>query len=253
MNFWQKGKLALAQALNLDLTHSQRHYAAFLNSYVTDGVRWLDVGCGRQILPLWAVPEADQRRMISRCGSVTGIDVDDAIRDHPLLTARVKGLVSSLPFRGGTFDLVTANMVVEHVDDCPAFLADIFAVLKPGGKFVFHTPNYWHYLVLAASLIPDSIKGPIVWWLERRREEDRFRTYYRFNSVTRIRRLAERAGFQIEELRVVGSCGSFGRLGPLGLLECFVLKANSLLCHGKLKSNLVCALRKPPTTDSRAR
>lgn len=249
-NFWHNGKLALARALNLDLTHSQCHYAAFLSTYVTDGVRWLDVGCGRQIVPFWAVPEAEQRTMVSRCACVVGVDADEAIRDHHLLTAKVKGMAGKLPFRSGAFDLLTANMVVEHVDDCQAFLADAFRVLRPGGRFVFHTPNYLHYQVFIASLVPDSIKRSIVWWLERRREQDRFRTYYRMNSVARIRHLAESSGFELEKVKVVGSNGSLGRLGPLGLLECFVLKTCSMLGHGRFNSNLVCALRKLSAADS---
>jgi ubiquinone/menaquinone biosynthesis C-methylase UbiE len=75
------------------------------------------------------------------------VDVDDAIIEHPLLSAKVKGIGGKLPFRNGAFDLVTANMVVEHVDDCPAFLDDIFRVLAPGGRFIFHTPNYYYCVI----------------------------------------------------------------------------------------------------------
>jgi SAM-dependent methyltransferase len=241
----RKIKDILAQALNLDLTHAQNHYATFLRPYVTGGVNWLEVGCGRHIVPYWALSEAEQRKMVSLCAWLIGIDVDEAIREHRLLDARVIGLGGRLPFSDGVFDLVTANMVVEHVDDCPAFLADIFRILKPGGRFVFHTPNYWHYLVFLAGLVPDGIKGRIVWLLERRRETDLFRTYYRMNTVTQIQRLAAETGFAVEELRLVGSNGSFGRLGLLGALECFALKASTTLAGGRFQSNLLCALRKP--------
>lgn len=244
MDFWRRRKLALAQLLRLDLTHTQRHYAAFLSTFVTPGARWLEVGCGRCIVPYWAMPEAEQRTLVSRCASLTGIDVDEAIREHCLLTAKVIGLGGSLPFRDDSFELVTANWVVEHVTDCPAFLSDIFRVLKSGGRFVFHTPNYWYYMILIASWVPEALKGRLVWLLERRREEDRFVTYYRMNTLKDIRRLAKDAGFEVEELRVVGTTGFFERLGPLGVLECFVLKAYSSFLGGRFNSNLLCALRK---------
>jgi hypothetical protein len=64
------------------------------------------------------------------------------------------------------------------------------------------------------------------------------------NTEKRIRDLAVEAGFQVEELRVVGSYGSFERLGPVGLIECVALKLNSLLGGGRLDSNIICALRK---------
>jgi len=244
MDYWRRGKLALARFLRLDLTHSQLHYAAFLQTFVGVKARWLEVGCGRHIIPYWAMPEAEQQTLVARAGSLTGIDIDEAIREHPLLTARVYSLAGSLPFRDESFDLVSANMVVEHVSDCPLFLSDIFRVLKPGGRFVFHTPNYWYYLVFIAKWVPDSIKGRIVWFLERRSDNDRFVTYYRMNTVTNIRRLAEGVGFKVEELRAVGSSGSFARLGPLGVLECFILKATQVSCGGRFRPNLICALRK---------
>lgn len=234
----------MARFLRLDLTPPQQHYAAFLGPFVPEGATWLEVGCGRNIIPDWAMPETEQRAMVSRCAALIGLDVDEAMREHPLLTAKVYGLGGWLPFRDECFDLVTANMVVEHVSDCALFLADIFRVLKPGGRFVFHTPNYWYYLIFIASLVPESIKERIIWVLERRRENDCFVTYYRMNTLKDIRRLAQGAGFQVEELRSLGSSGSFARLGPVGLLECFVLKACASLYGGRFRSNLMCALRK---------
>ncbi len=41
----------------------------------------------------------------------------------------------------GTFDLVTAMEVVEHVADPKSFLADLAARLSPGGLLILSTPN----------------------------------------------------------------------------------------------------------------
>lgn len=244
MNFWRRQRSALARVLRLDLTHSQRHYADFLKQSVPEGARWLDVGCGRCVVPYWAMPEAEQRALVSRGVSLIGIDVDAAIRDHALLNAKVIGLAGSLPYRDQSFDLVTANMVVEHVDDCAAFLADIFRVLKPGGRFIFHTPHYLYYLVFISSWMPEWLKGRVVWTLEHRLEADRFVTHYRLNTLPEIRKRAAAAGFEVEQQKVVGSVGSFVYLGPLGVLECLVLKAHASFRGGRFNSNLICSLRK---------
>ena len=244
MQFWYRRKLALARALNLDITHSQNHYAAFLAPRVQEGNRWLEIGCGRWIFPDWAMP-LDQQREVARGSYLVGLDVDAAMLEHRLLDARVMGLGGQSPFREATFDLATANMVVEHVDDCAGFLADISRILKPGGRFVFHTPNLSNYLVYIASKTPEFLKDSIVWVLEQRKEEDRFLTHYRMNRVQDIRRHAAAAGLEVEELRVVGSVGSFGRLGPLGLIECFFLKAAQSFAGGRYRSNIICSLRKP--------
>src|SRR5262245_32232391 len=130
MGFWSRGRAAIARGLNLDLTHSQKHYAKILEQYVKPGAEWLEVGCGRHVVPDWAMPVENQKRMVGRCVRLVGVDVDGAIHDHPLLTARVIALGGSLPFRNESFDLVTSNMVVEHVPDAVGFLTDIFRVLR---------------------------------------------------------------------------------------------------------------------------
>lgn len=48
--------------------------------------------------------------------------------------------VLDMPFEGGTFDLVIANHVLEHVDDDVKALAEICRVLKPGGYAILQTP-----------------------------------------------------------------------------------------------------------------
>ncbi len=136
-------------------------------------------------------------------------------------------------------------MVVEHVGECPQFLADMLRILKPGGRFLFHTPNLSNYLVLMASKTPEGLKDRIVWTLEQRKEADRFLTHYKMNTESDIRRVARDAGFEVEDLRVVGSVGSFGEMGPLGLIECFFLKAVDSGWGGRYRSNILCSLRKP--------
>src|SRR3974390_2237977 len=151
---WHKGRERIAHAIHLDLTHNQVGYAAALMQFVQPGVRWLDVGCGHSIVPEWALPLPEQARLVRRAEFLIGVDVDDGISRHPLLTHRVKALGGYLPFRDETFHLVTANMVVEHLADPEEFLRDIFRVLRPGGHFVFVTPNVLSPLVFVSHLIP---------------------------------------------------------------------------------------------------
>jgi len=48
--------------------------------------------------------------------------------------------MQEMQFESGTFDLVMANHVLEHVDDVSAALCEIFRVLKPGGFAILQTP-----------------------------------------------------------------------------------------------------------------
>ncbi len=241
---WPKGKAAIARALHLDLTHPQVLYGRTLQRYVYPGVRWLDVGCGYQVLPFWALSEEAQRELVSSVGLLAGVDVDKRIKDHPLLTYRIAGLGGALPFREQAFDLVTANMVIEHIEEPQKFLADVGRVLRPGGRFLLHTPNILFWLTFIAYLTPDAIKKPIIWRLEQRRAEDVFPTRYTMNTPWRIERLAQQAGFEVEEMNMAGSNCIFDRLGPIGWMECFVQKGMSIFLGGRLNSNIIAVLRR---------
>jgi len=241
---WVKGKAAIARAIHLDLTHPQVLYGRTLQRYVYRGARWLDVGCGYQILPFWAMSEDAQRELVGPVAMLIGADVDERIKDHPLLTHRVEALGGALPFREQTFDLVTANMVMEHIDRPQNFLADIRRVLRPNGRFLFHTPNILFWLTFIAYLTPDAIKKPIIWRLEQRPAEDVFPTRYTINTPWRIERLAAEAGFDVEELNMAGSSHIFDRLGPIGWAECFLQKGMSTVLRGRLNSNIIAVLRR---------
>jgi ubiquinone/menaquinone biosynthesis C-methylase UbiE len=70
-----------------------------------------------------------------------------------------------LPFRSGTFDLVTANSVLHHLPNVRSFLSESHRVLKRGGHLVIaHEPNRLHYrnpLLSVASKI--VVRARRVW------------------------------------------------------------------------------------------
>jgi SAM-dependent methyltransferase len=160
------------------------------------------------------------------------------------LRLRVKALGGTLPFRGGSFDVVTANMVAEHLPDPRAVLLDVRRVLRPGGRFVFHTPNYFYYLIWIASWTPERLKKWLILRLERRPAEDVFPAFYRINTERRIRELARETGFRVEKLDVVGAGGSFLFLGPIGLAELFVLRALQSPPLRRFQSNFIVTLER---------
>ena len=102
------------------------------------GRRALDVGCGAGLL---AEP-------LARLGAeVTGVDAAEetiaAARGHAagagLAIDYRQGELAALGL--GTFDLVTAMEVIEHVADKPAFVRQLSGHLAPDGLLVISTPN----------------------------------------------------------------------------------------------------------------
>jgi len=240
--FWYRHRGAFARWLGLDLTHSQRRYAALLEELVPSGAAWLDLGCGRQLLPEWACDWERQRALARRARILIGLDMDPSLKEHNLIEALVYSDAQHLPIRTESLDLVTANVVVEHIEDPLALLHEIRRVLVPAGQFIFHTPNSHNYLVIIARLIPYPVRWRLTRLIEGRAEQDIFPTHYRLNSPVRIRRLARKSGLEVVRLQVVGSSGTFGNWGIAGWLE---LLATRIIGSGPLASNILCVLRKP--------
>lgn len=244
MSFWYRARQRLAQWIGLEIIHSQERYGKQLTELAKPGCRWLEIGCGRQILPDWAMAEREQRELAGRASMLVGIDFDAAILEHPYLDARVIASGYELPFPNGSFDLVTANMVVEHLAEPLTLYKEVERVLAPGGRFLFHTPNYRNYNIYLASKVPDGIKKRIIWLLERREEKDVFPVFYRSNTRRDIEMLASGAGLTVEQVSIHDSIGAFAELGPVGLLEVGVLKLFTMPGLRDLRSNIVTVLQK---------
>jgi SAM-dependent methyltransferase len=95
----------------------------------------LDVGCGT----------GANLVMLGEFGEAHGIDVSqDALsfcRERGLKNVQ-HGAAEDLPFEEGTFDLVTALDVVEHLDDDLAGLKEFRRVLRPGGRILLFVPAF---------------------------------------------------------------------------------------------------------------
>ena len=206
------------------LRNSQYAYQALLRSAIENGGgRWLDLGCGHAFLPPW-FGSADRRLDLDRW-QATGIDLDSrALSAHTGLKWRVRADVERLPFRAGAFDLVTANMVLEHVAEPAALFSEASRVLKPGGTLLFHTPNVRGYTTMLTRVVPERFLAPFAKWLLKRDAADVYRTYYRSNSRLVIDHLAARSGFEIETFRFVQSSPQFVRVPPLMVAEMGLIK-----------------------------
>jgi SAM-dependent methyltransferase len=112
----------------------------------------------------------------------------------------VRGDVATLPFKNGCFDLVTANMVVEHLDRPDRQFQEINRILSPNGLFLFHTPNALGYGVMIARLVPEWLKGKLIYLLQGRQEEDVFKVFYRANTEKRVTELASASGFKVAKV-----------------------------------------------------
>jgi SAM-dependent methyltransferase len=168
-----------------------------VQKWLTPESRVLDLGCGRTggIERFWR-----QARL------AVGIDPD-----HGSLAGRQQGMAvlqghgESLPFADAAFDMVVSVWVIEHLEAPELVFKEVARVLRPGGHFIFLTPNAHNPLVFGNRV------GQVAPWLQQRLvanvygrgKSDTFAVRYRANTTARLRALASETGFTVNEIKVI--------------------------------------------------
>ncbi len=171
-------------------------YRQIIARYVGPQTHLLDVGCGHSDV---------LRPIYTRTPHTYGIDPDaEALARNEVIRHLVVGNAEQMPFPDTFFDLVVSAWVLEHLGRPAAVFREIHRVLKPGGRFIFLTPNAWNYNVWLIRLVPHRFHETLARRLYKRQEHDTYRVYYRANSPTSIARLLKETGFHEEELILNG-------------------------------------------------
>lgn len=225
------------------LRHAQRQYEDALDRFVRPSIRWLDLGCGRRLMSPWRSDA--EHALVSRSDKVFGVDRDFAsLRDNDTIPFRCLAEAGVLPFRNESFDLVTANMVFEHLREPEHEIAEIWRLLADGGVMLLHTPNRWSFPTLFLQPIPQALKNLAALMLEGRSKQDIFPTYYRINSAPAIRRLAEQSGFDVVSIQLIATGAVFALVPPLAALELLWIRLTSSAWAAAARPNIIAILRK---------
>ena len=172
------------------------------------------------------------------------VDLDwEGLRRNPFVHYKIYGNLEALPFPNGSFDVVTANMVVEHLDHPAQVLTEVKRLLSPNGKFFFHTPNLKCVMMRIATRLPQSVTNVMALLLEGRKAEDVFPTRYRMNTRADIERLAAEAGLEVERIQVFSSAAVTALLGPVAIVELLYMRWIERPGFEDLRSNLMVILR----------
>jgi SAM-dependent methyltransferase len=94
--------------------------------------RLLDIPAGQGELAL----RADEMGM-----DVTAADIDESYFRYPLIKFQKADLNGSLPFKDGSFDIVTCIEGAEHLENIYHLFRELARVLKKNGVLIMSTPN----------------------------------------------------------------------------------------------------------------
>ena len=175
----------------------------------------LDVGCGSGVF-LQLVRERHPE-----CSWMAGIERDE----KQVEVARKRGfdcrpgrIDVEFPFADGSFDMVFAGEIIEHVADPDYLLCEIRRVLKPGGYLLLTTPNlvcWYNRLLVLAGVTPMFVEhsyyrnyGPSYSFARRVTPAV---GHLRIFTLTPLKKILEHNGFD---------CRSIGGAGRQVLVRC---------------------------------
>lgn len=185
----------LQQWILPDLAWNQETYGRRVLSILKPGMRWLDFGCGQRLL--CSGLETVEKELAAY--PFVGVDLSlDNLRSQRHTKCRILADGNHLPFKPESFDLITANMVVEHFESPELAFQEMNRVLAPGGVILLHTPNIVNYLVFANRVISKvtsrRVHAALVGTSEKRTEDEIYPTFYRANTQGRMRRIGSSVG-----------------------------------------------------------
>ena len=172
-------------------------YATLVEGEIRPSTLLLDLGCGRGGL----VEQLDH----PLC-QIVGVDPDWlSLHEHRLNMPRVAAQSECLPFRDCAFDLAFASWVLEHLAEPARVFTAVSRILKPGGAFVFITPNGRHPLTALNRSLGriGKVQGRLVEWLYGRAPDDTLPTFYRANTPAQIEKLCQQNGLMLETLHLI--------------------------------------------------
>lgn len=254
-NKWlgRKGTWRLQRRILPDLRWNQEIWGEIIKWHLAQPVRWLDSGCGWRLLAKDLEPLENE--LVGLARTLVGADVDlSHLRKHLNICHRTCASLAALPFSNASFDLITCNMVVEHLPDPLPIFQEISRVLAPGGVLLVHTPNSRNYLVfaniVAKKILPRSLILKLV--KDGRESDDIYPTYYRANDEETLRALGESAQLQSESVRFLSHPHPYSRFfAPAAFFELLLMRSLMTRPLARFSATILMVYRKPLRESAR--
>lgn len=170
-----------------------------VNSLIDHSSVLLDFGCGRGAYREDRVATRRELRIFKgRVDRVIGIDADEAARSNPLLDEFHLIQGDRWPLKDDSVDVCVCDDVLEHMERPESFFSEARRTLRDGGYLCIRTPNTWNYVVWFSKLVPNKFHARVLSRVgeKKKKEEDVFPTFYRCNSISKLRAILTKHGFE---------------------------------------------------------
>ncbi len=156
-----------------------------LNNFRPEDQRILDIGCGTGLFAVRALERFSDAR-------VWGFDLSSKMLEHSSVRGRshhrlhlVRGDSGKLPFRDNSFDVITCSHSFHHYPDQQAAVAEMYRVLRPGGRLMIvdgDRDHWWGWFIF--DVVVTLAEGAVHHCSARR-----FRELYRQAGFGQVRHL----------------------------------------------------------------
>ncbi len=165
------------KAQNPDWDETQVYLSKFFAGIPGENLQVFDAGCGNGNYVI------DENR--KKIGWAIGLDVSqEFVEKNVCLDEIIVGSLESIPLQDSSIDVCVSLWVLEHIENPKKVFSEIARILKPGGYFLFATPNKNFWLLKLAQIVKSNAVNHIInKRLFGRNSEDIFKTYYLANKV----------------------------------------------------------------------
>jgi len=168
-----------------------------VNSFINSSSIVLDIGCGRGSYGEDSISIRRNLRIFKgKCKKVIGIDTSKDGENNPFLDEFI--LIEGIhwPLEDSSVDVCVCDSVLEHVENPELFFSECHRVIKQGGHLCIKTPNVMSYFGLFSRLVPNRFHSAVISKVKRKRKnKDIFPTFYRCNTMKRIRYMLNKYSF----------------------------------------------------------
>ncbi len=187
---------------------------AFVHGLASGVLEWLNAQPAEYILDLGCGDGQLTKRIGDSGAHVLGVDASPEMVE----AARERGVeaeaanAEALPFRDARFDAVFSNAVLHWVRNQDAMVAQVYRVLKPGGRFVAEMGGHGNVAAIRVALIA---------MLERHGYGDREDGVNYYPTAESYTERLKRHGFHVEQMALIPRPTKLAESGMEGWLRTF--------------------------------